>query len=155
MSVDSRGRSAEQTNSRSRLRTIVDSSGKAVGHISETDILRAVAYSLSPPGSSDEMKIVTKDESRDRGATTRLLRPMKLPGFEQAMQHLVKRVVRDLMSPVVVSCSEDTPLSDVCETMSWKGVHRIIVLGDDGKVVGLISALDAVRRFAKELKSRE
>ncbi len=134
---------------------VVDESGKAVGHVSETDILRAVAYSLSPPGSSDEMMVANKDESRDRGATTRLLRPMKLPGFEQAMQHLIRRVVRDLMSPVVVSCRPETPLGEVCETMAWKGIHRIIVLDDAGKVVGLISALDAVRRFGKELKGRE
>ena len=65
---------------------VVDSTGKAVGLISETDILRAVAYSLSPPGSSDEMAIAKKDESRDRGAAARLLKPLRLPGFEQAMQ---------------------------------------------------------------------
>jgi CBS-domain-containing membrane protein len=133
---------------------VIDDGGKAVGLVSETDILRAVAYALSPPGSSDELPLPEKDPSRDRGATTRLLRPFKLPGFEKAMQHLIKRSVRDLMSPVLHSCKPETPLQQVCESMSWKGVHRIIVLDPEGKVVGLISALDAVRRFGKELEKQ-
>lgn len=132
---------------------VIDKDGKAVGLVSETDILRAVAYALSPPGSSDEMPLPVKDPSRDRGATSRLLRPFKLPGFEKAMQHLIKRSVRDLMSPVLHSCRPETTLQQVCEAMAWKGVHRIIVLDAEGKVAGLISALDAVRRFGEELEA--
>ena len=133
---------------------VVDDDKKAIGLVSETDILRAVAYSLSPPGSSDEMPLPEKgkDPSRDRGATSRLLRPLRLPGFEKAMQHLIKRSVRDLMTPVLHSCKPDTPLREVCGSMSWKGVHRIIVLDAEGRVAGLISALDAVRRFGEELE---
>ena len=80
------------------------------------------------------------------------MRPLRLPGFEKAMQHLIQRSVRDLMPPVLHSCKPDTPLKEVCGTMAWKGVHRIIVLDDEGKVAGLISALDAVRRFGEELE---
>ena len=45
---------------------VVDAAGICVGHVSETDILRAVAYALSPPGSSDELEVTNDDESRDR-----------------------------------------------------------------------------------------
>jgi CBS-domain-containing membrane protein len=131
---------------------VVDEHGKAVGLVSETDILRAMAYALGPPG-SDEMK--KPKGPRDKGATTRLLRPFKVPGFDAAMKQLVSRKVLEVMSPVLVSCRPEDPLHLVCETMTWKEVHRIVVTDDDGKVAGLISSLDAVRKLGEVLKPKE
>ena len=131
---------------------VVNADGKAVGLVSETDILRALAYTINPPGSSDQISI--EDDGRERGATTRLLRPPNILGFEHAMGALIKRQVREVMTPVLHACRPDDSLSKVCDKMGWKGVHRIVVTDTDGKVVGLISALDAVRRFGDYLKEQ-
>ncbi len=132
---------------------VVNTEGKAVGLVSETDILRAMAYTINPPGSSDQISI--EDEGRERGATTRLLRPPNVPGVEAAMNALIKRKVREVMTPVLHACRPGDSLAKVCDKMGWKGVHRIVVTDEDGKVVGLISALDAVRRFGKVLEEQD
>ena len=131
---------------------VVDAAGRAVGLVSETDILRALAYTISPPGSSDSIDLGKKD-GRDRGATTRLLRPQRVPTpTRESVSELIGRKVHELMTPVLQACRPDDTLAHVCETMAWKGVHRIVVVDDAGEVVGLISALDAVRRFGEVLK---
>ncbi|RMG12423.1 MAG: CBS domain-containing protein [Planctomycetota bacterium] len=133
---------------------VVDDEGRALGLVSETDILRALAYALSPPG-SDELRVPSRelDAGRDRTATARLLRPLR--GFERSVRELVSRQVRELMSPVLHSCRPEDPLHTVCQTMTWKEVHRIVVVDGDGKVVGLISSSDAVRTFGELLSKGE
>ena len=143
---------------------VADAEGKAVGLVSETDILRALAYVLVPPQSGEHI-VPPLDEDgnpvspRDRGATTRLLRAAMLQekisenAIATLMRSLLDRRVHDVMTPVVFSCRPDDPLHQVCETMVWKGIHRVIVTDDDNKVVGLISSLDLARRFAEELKN--
>ena len=135
---------------------VVDDNGKAMGLVSETDILRALAYTLSPPGDSSG-EIALKQPERERMATTRLLSAVRRADVEVyaavVMRELLTRTVRELMSPVLVSCRPETPLAEVCETMAWKGIHRVVVLDEEGRVVGLISALDLARRFGDQLKA--
>lgn len=134
---------------------VTDKDGKAVGLVSETDILRALAYTISPPQSGE---FATKpDKPRDKGVTTRILRGAQRELEVQAskvMKDLLTRQVQELMTPVVISCKPDDPLSLVCETLVWKEVHRVVVADDEGKVVGLISSMDLTRFYAEELKAR-
>ena len=135
---------------------MVDTEGKAVGLISETDILRALAYTISPPQSGE---FATKpDKPRDKGVTTRILRAAQREVEIHAtsiMRELLTREVRELMTPVVISCSPDDELYTVCETVVWKEVHRIVVIDAEGKVVGLISTLDLAEAFGRDLKARK
>ncbi len=134
---------------------VVDEEGRAVGVVSETDILRALAYTIAPP-TSGEHRVDRKGGGRQKGATARLLRPSRDPAVQhtaKVMQALVQRQVRDLMTPVVHSCKPSDPLWLVCETMTWKEVHRLVVVDEDDKVVGLISALDAVRQYGEDLRA--
>lgn len=133
---------------------VVDAEGRCVGLVSETDILRALAYTLSPPGSGE---FSTKFKGRERMATSRLLdaanKAQLEVGAAVVMRELLTRQVQELMTPVVHSCNPDDELQAVCETMAWKEIHRVIVCDADGKVVGLISALDLARRFGEHLKA--
>lgn len=52
--------------------------------------------------------------------------------------------VKDIMSVDVVSVSPKSTLHDAAATMSDNGIHRVVVL-DDEKLVGVLSALDIVR----------
>lgn len=135
---------------------VVDGEGKAVGLISETDILRALAYTISPPQSGEFA--TQPDKPRDKGVTTRILRGAQRESAIQAqnvMRELLTRQVRELMTPVVISCSPDDPLSSVCETFVWKEIHRVVVTDAEGKVVGLITTLDLAEAYGKDLKSRD
>ncbi len=68
------------------------------------------------------------------------------------MRELLGRRVREVMSPGVHSCKPESSLAEVCETMAWKEVHRVAVVDQEGKVVGLISALDVVRLCGEAFK---
>ncbi len=135
---------------------VVDGEGRAVGLISETDILRALAYTISPPQSGEFA--TQPDKPRDKGVTTRILRGGQREHQVHAhsvMKELLTRTVQDLMTPVVISCSPDDALSEVCRTFVWKEIHRVVVLDAERKVVGLISTLDLAEAYGKDLKSRE
>jgi len=55
--------------------------------------------------------------------------------------------VRDLMTPAVFSVSADTPAARVVREMLGLRVHRLFVVDDNGVLVGVISALDILRRL--------
>ncbi len=128
---------------------VVDETGRAVGLISQNDVLRALAFAVDkddlPPGF----------QAGKRRAATHLLEAA--PAAElggAAVARLLGRRVRDLMTASVVSCKADTPADDVCEAMIEKRIHRVVVVDDEGKVVGLIAALDLVKRFGEEMRRR-
>lgn len=130
---------------------VVDDAGKAVGLVSESDILRALAYAASPPNDSRP-----KVSSKSKGTSAYLLE--EVPEDRQiggVIGDLLRRKARELMSPVVVSCRPEESLAAVCETMAWKEVHRVIVTEADGRVVGLIAALGLVQHYGEHLRHLE
>ena len=62
-------------------------------------------------------------------------------------------LVEDIMTPKVVSCSEDRPARDLAELMHRHGVHRLLVVNGRGKPVGIVSATDLAKEqlFEAEL----
>ena len=62
----------------------------------------------------------------------------------------VGATARDLMTPLVFSLPEDTPLSQAAALMAYEGVHRIPVVAADGSVVGVVSTLDVTRWVARQ-----
>lgn len=134
---------------------VVDHDRKAVGMISETDVLRALAYAIGPPGSGEFQ--VSFRKGRTTGLTARLLDHGDREGIDALalIRELLGRKVIELMSPVVHTCHVDAPLAEVCETLVWKEIHRVVVVDDDHRVVGLISSIDAVRVFGELLRKHE
>jgi CBS domain-containing protein len=118
---------------------VVDASGRAVGLISQNDVLRALAFLVSGGGDYQDGK---------RKAALQLLAAKGDAGFAG----LLDRPVKELMTPTVTSCRVDTPLERVCAVMEEQRIHRVVVTDAEGKVVGLIAALDVVRRFGAELR---
>lgn len=130
---------------------VVDEQGKAVGLVSETDILRALAYTVGPPGSGEFATNLQKKKlrissmlldaaSRQDMATGHLLRD------------LVHRPVHDLMTPMVHGCSPEATITEVCEMMLWKEIRRVVVLDPDRKVVGVISSIDLIKHLGEHLR---
>jgi CBS domain-containing protein len=59
--------------------------------------------------------------------------------------------VRDIMTPVVFSVTPQTSARKVIEDMVGLKVHRLFVIDDAGVLVGVISALDVLRRLQAEV----
>lgn len=121
---------------------VVNKSGKVVGLVSQNDILRALAWAL-------ESESLTKvfEKGKGKAAVKRLKSKPKMD-----LEGLLEKPVKELMTSGVVSCAPETPAADICDTMVTKRIHRILVLDRDGKLAGLISATDLVRKFGEELR---
>jgi CBS domain-containing protein len=56
--------------------------------------------------------------------------------------------VGDVMMPVAFSLLETDTLQDAATLMTIEGVHRLAVVDGSGRVVGVLTALDFVRKWA-------
>lgn len=54
------------------------------------------------------------------------------------------RLVGEVMHHGVLTCRRDTPIQDVARTMSENDVSALVVVNDDGHMIGLISRTDLV-----------
>jgi CBS domain-containing protein len=54
-------------------------------------------------------------------------------------------VVSDLMTFGMVTVFPDSSLRDVVHSMMSLGIHRVIVMGEDGKIQGIITSMDVLR----------
>lgn len=111
---------------------VVDDEGDLVGVLSQTDI---VHWYL---GRDDELVVDTDYWHRAD------VQPAPLPsGFKVIDTNVPK--VSELMTPVTVAATADTPAVELAATMvEWK-VHRVIVTHHGDQVAGIVSALDLLK----------
>lgn len=102
---------------------VVDDSGKLVGIISEGDLMR-------------------REETGTHRASSWWLSFFLEP--ERQTRSYIKshsRRVADVMTPHVVTVNEDTPLDEVADILSRKGIKRVPVMRE-GALVGIVSRAD-------------
>jgi CBS domain-containing protein len=125
---------------------VVDAEDKAVGVVSQNDVLRALAYAVGA--------VAPAAQGPDwRKASAQLLE-ITDSAAGGAVSELLARPVRDVMTHGVTAVRPETRISDVCDAMVSKRVHRVLVLDASKKVAGLISATDLVKSFGKHLRKR-
>lgn len=114
---------------------VVDSAGRTLGIVSKTDVLRDYA---------------------DRGDTAEMGKPALSSGgivaeLDRGM-HIERRkdaTVRDVMTPLAFTLPETASIARASALMAIEGVHRVPVVSEAGKVVGILSALDVLRWLSK------
>jgi CBS domain-containing protein len=130
---------------------VVDKDGKAVGLISETDILRALAYTVGPQGSGEFAPTFQKGKKRVSSVILDAVSKDDLQAGA-ALRGLVQRPVMELMTPYIHSCSPDAPVVEVCEMMSWKEIRRVVVVDAEKRPIGIISSIDLIQRLGEWLR---
>ena len=56
--------------------------------------------------------------------------------------------VREIMTDTIFSVHPDAPVTEVASNMVNGRIHRVFVMDRDGKMLGVISALDMVKLIA-------
>jgi CBS domain-containing protein len=117
---------------------VIDRAGRPVGVVSRTDIVRHDREKVDYlPVATD---FIERKELRTRSGES-------LPdGF--LVENVNSTTVRDIMTPVVYSVAPQTPVGMVVKEMLARRVHRLFVVGHDGILIGVISALDVLRHLA-------
>jgi CBS domain-containing protein len=113
---------------------VVDSSGTIVGLLSDDDLLRWHA------GFTDRQA-----HWLDMLAEGQDLAPEFLSGIQEQ-----NRKVSTVMTPGVVTVTEDIPAREIAKLMYAKHIRRVPVVCD-GKLVGIVARSDLVRALAQRL----
>lgn len=114
---------------------VVDADGKPIGIVSRADLLRA---ERDAEGLAAQPVTAKPKDHDDLGVG---------PGFHLVEPSLV--TAGDVMSPLVLSLHESSNIGQASSLMAYEGVHRLPVVADDGRVVGILSSLDVLRWFGR------
>jgi len=106
-----------------------------VGVVSLTDIVRQNRSQEHGADREDAHDVYLFDLDRRMGREE--LREMHIQ-FESPVQ------VRDIMTPMIFSVTEDTGVQEVADTMLRGQIHRVFVTRDD-KLSGIVTALDMLK----------
>jgi len=119
---------------------VVDHAGRAVGVLSQTDIVtydRNMVQHLRPVPEFYHKSDLTLHSGE-----------VLAEGFE--IESVDTTQVRDIMTPAVISVMpSDTAVRVVGEMVAFK-VHRLFVIDESGVLVGVISAFDVLRKLHTE-----
>lgn len=113
---------------------VVDESGKVVGVVTLSDIVRQAGSGLM-------------DLSRRDDAFYQTLHDASLSGEEQwAFNETIDQsvLINDIMTPVVFEVAPDTPLAKVADAMVTGRIHRVLVT-ENRQIEGIITALDLLK----------
>jgi predicted transcriptional regulator len=64
---------------------------------------------------------------------------------------MAEKLVKHIMHNGVIGCRSDTPLSEVVRILSDTDIHALVVTGDSGEVVGVISHMDIIKHHDEDL----
>ncbi len=113
---------------------VVDAEGRAVGVISECDVV----YKQKPVRPPLFIHLLDG------------LIPIDRKDFLEDMKRIAAYKVGDLMSKPAICAHVDTPVSELAELMIDKKINRIPIVDDQKKVVGVVSRHDIVRSMVTE-----
>ncbi len=102
---------------------VLDEAGKLIGIVSEKDLFKALYPSHMEFYESPGVWLDMDD-------------------FEKRAKMLGEKRVDDVMSKAVVTVNADTSIMQVGSIMLVRGVHRVVVVGQDEKVLGIVSRGD-------------
>jgi CBS domain-containing protein len=118
---------------------VIDQAGKPVGVLSQSDIVIHDRERVAHAAPTAEY--YNRAELRAKSGE-----PAK--GFQ--VERVDKTRVGDVMTPVVFSVKPDAPAAKAVSEMLALRVHRLFVVDDSGVLVGVISALDILKRLRAE-----
>jgi CBS domain-containing protein len=119
---------------------VVERSGKMVGIVSRSDVVRQLCLERSL---GEAMADAYRDQTDE--AFVEKSRRDVAQAIGQRMEQLC---VRDVMIRDVVTVAPDLPLVKAAQLMIERRIHRLPVV-EDGKLVGIVSSLDFTRIVAE------
>jgi len=64
---------------------------------------------------------------------------------------MTEKLVKHIMHNGVIGCKSDTPLSEVVRILSDTDIHALVVTGDSGEVVSVVSHMDIIPHHDEDL----
>jgi CBS domain-containing protein len=115
---------------------VVDKDGKAVGVISDTDIIRY----------SQQLSVIPL--SNLSGWISPYAEISDLASMRKGVDLLHKTTVSQVMTKKIYTILQDASASDVAKLMNRRKINRVPVVDENGKLVGIITRADIVQCMA-------
>lgn len=115
---------------------VINAAGRPVGVIARTDVVQAFREKADFLPAQDE-----GHEWNNLNAQV----GESVEGFQ--IEHVDRTMVRDAMTPIVLTVTKDTSARAVVEALVERKVHRLFVVDEDGVLVGVIGTLDVLGRL--------
>lgn len=112
---------------------VLDEEGNLVGVVTEGDLIHQNQKLHIPTA------VAIFDSVIYLGSSKRL---------EEEIRRLAATRVGEIMTRDPVTVREDTPVSEIAAIMAEKDAYTVPVLGEGGRVVGVIGKLDVIRSMA-------
>ena len=109
--------------------------GQLIGVVSLTDIVRQNRLQDHDTGVGDTHDVYLYELER---------RMSRDELRELHVQYETPALVRDIMTPMIFSVSENTSVQEVADTMLKGRIHRVFVTRDS-KLIGIVTALDMLQ----------
>ncbi|MCG8587619.1 MAG: CBS domain-containing protein [Pirellulales bacterium] len=119
---------------------VMNSKEKCVGLISSSDILN---YEVEHSEFAQE---ANQDVAQHFDMDSQRWESVRLTSF--ALEEFADVRVEEVMARQLISVDLETPIKDVARKMTDQGVHRVLVLDEEQRLYGIISATDFVELFA-------
>jgi CBS domain-containing protein len=114
---------------------VIDSTGKLVGIVSETDLMWRESGATPPP------YIMLLDS----------VIYLENPGrYERELHKVLGQTAGEVMSKNPITIAPEKPLREAAHLMHERNVHRLPVLDTQGSVIGVLTRGDIVRAMAAE-----
>jgi CBS domain-containing membrane protein len=104
---------------------VIDGDGKVIGVVSEKDLLSVMGAGAA----SNFMEVIAHC----------------LKGRSCLAVPVREKVAADIMSSPAVTVKEETPVMEVADLFTQRGVNRVPVVDANGRMVGIVSRGDVVR----------
>ncbi len=119
---------------------VIDGNGNLVGMITSHDLARIEHErdgGISPRPAEPTLADVLDDADEDDEVV-------------QSDEGFADATVREFMTPTVITVAPTATLKQVCSVLARENIHRVVVT-ERGKLVGIVTTTDIVRRLADEL----
>lgn len=120
---------------------VSDATGKIIGIATLKDVAEFRWSSSRPPQTGARL---TEEDQREA-------RRLRMFMFEKMSKLPVE--VHDIMTPIVVSVTEETPVRDIADLMMEEHMHRIFVTRD-GEITGIITTHDMLKLISDDALTR-
>jgi CBS domain-containing protein len=120
----------------------MDEHSRCVGVVTATDILNF------EQDHSEESTEANDDVARFFNPDNQQWESIRFSAF--ALEEFGEVRIDEVMSSDLITVERSTPIKEVAERMIDEDVHRILVLDDEKRLYGIISAIDFVRLFAEK-----
>ncbi len=110
---------------------VIDQEGQMIGVISEKDLFKALYPAHSEFYDSPGVWI-------------------DLDKLEEKTVESVDKPIVDIMSREVVTVNPDASLMQVGSMMLVRGIHRVVVIGQEEQIMGIVTRRDIYKKILKE-----